>query len=198
MTLSTAEMREQTRLRRAAEQLLAQGVAPPTRGWELGTDALALLYRLASDMSTSDDALAVLHELQVHQVELDLQLEQLEANEDELSDKLQRYRDLYELAPVGYLRVCPEGRILRANQIARQLLAALPGVKTIESERPRLFDLIRSEDRAALSAMLHQLGADDATAFCEVRGIDAAADATSLRITARRESNSDNLWVVVS
>ena len=195
MIAISAEIREQTRLRREAETLLAGGQAPPSRGWELGTDALALLYRLASDLNSSDDALAVLHELQVHQVELDLQLEQLEANETELNEELQRYRELYEHAPAGYLLLGPEGRIIEANQTAKRLLASLDGDSV---SGPHIVDLISPEDRPALHAMLEQLGSAQPIASCDVHAIGAAPDAPKLRLSARVETGSDNVWMVVS
>lgn len=195
---STAEMREQTRLRQVAEGLLAGGQAPPTRGWELGTDALAMLYRLASDHRSSDDALAVLHELQVHQVELDLQLEQLEANENELTEELQRYRDRYEQAPVGYLLLHANGQIIEANLAADQLFASLNGDSATRPDGPRVEDLIAPADRPALAAMLNSLGTDHPVASCDVQAMDAAADAPSLRITARIEPDSDHVWMIVS
>lgn len=191
---SSVSVREETRLRRVAEGLLAGGQAPPTRGWEVGADALALLYRLANDMDRSGDALAVLHELQVHQVELDLQLEQLESNEEQLTEELQRYRDLYEQAPVGYLRICPDGRILEANETASRIIDAVDG----EREGVHVHDLIDPEDRASLATMLERLGAHPEIASCDARAVDAAADAPALRLTARREPDSDVLWLIVS
>lgn len=184
-----------TRLRDVAESLLAGGQAPPTRGWELGHDALAMLYRMASDQKSSDDALAVLHELQVHQVELDLQLQQLEANEDELARELERYRNLYDQAPVGYLLLRNDGRVIEANQAAMRLFA--PGAGS-GGEELRVHDLLTPEARGALAALLGQLKPDQPTASCEVDAIDAPRCAPALRITARLEPGSDNVWVVLS
>lgn len=192
------ETREQTRLRRVAESLIAQGQAPPTRGWEVGTDALALLYRLASDLDSSADALAVLHELQVHQVELDLQLEQLENNEQELSAELQRYRQRYEQAPVGYFLIRRDGSVIESNDAAGRLLQDIGDEAGSGSEPPRIDQLICPADRPVLAAMLQQLSPGQGIASCEVRAVDKAADAPALRITARLEPGSEDLWLIVS
>lgn len=64
-------------------------------------DALAVLHQLASSPGTAADALAVLHELQVHQVELDLQAEELHASRSELESALRRQLELYDHLPVG-------------------------------------------------------------------------------------------------
>jgi len=186
-------------LRLVAEDLLSHGQAPPTRGWELGTDALALLYRLASDCNRADDALAMLHELQVHQVELDLQLQQRETNEAELIDELQRYRSLYEQAPVGYLQLRPDGSIIEANVMAHRLLAPAGGdIRFCSEDEPRIDQLLRPEDRPALAAMLEQLDAGHPVTSCDVEAIDAAADAPPLKITVRLEPGSANVWMTVS
>jgi PAS domain S-box-containing protein len=55
------------------------------------------------------------HELQTHQIELELQNEELRRVQEELSLALDKYTDLYDLAPVGYLTLSPKGIIKRAN-----------------------------------------------------------------------------------
>lgn len=198
MTDASSKLQEQRRLRRVAEGLLAQGRAPSMRGWTVGTDALELLHRLASDAERSADALAVLHELQVHQVELDLQLEQLESNEAQLAEELQRYRDLFERAPVAYLRVGSQGWIVEANEAANAMLAPTDGADTGHAEGRRFGDLLRHRDRAAFTAMLQALDGDHAIASCAVQTIELAAGVQTLQITARREPGSDNLWMILS
>lgn len=63
--------------------------------------ALGVLHELASSPSTAADALAVLHELQVHQVELDLQAEELSNSRAELEAALARQLMLYEHSPAA-------------------------------------------------------------------------------------------------
>ena len=69
------------------------------------SDALRVLFELASAPSTADDALALLHELQVHQVELELQDEELRSSRAELEAALSRQIELYDAAPVGCFSV---------------------------------------------------------------------------------------------
>ena len=54
------------------------------------TDALAVLHAMASSQDTAGDALALLHELQVHQVEVELQAEELRDSRTELEAALRR------------------------------------------------------------------------------------------------------------
>ena len=68
-----------------------------------------------------DDTL-MLHELRVHQIELELQNEELRRAQIELESSRARYFDLFDLAPVGYLTLSELGLILEANFVASKLL----------------------------------------------------------------------------
>jgi len=66
----------------------------------------------------------LLYELQVHQVELELQNDELRRAQVELDASRARYFNLYDLAPVGYCSVSEQGLILQANLAAATLLGA--------------------------------------------------------------------------
>ena len=75
------------------------------------------------------DAHRLLHELQVHQVELEMQNAELRHTREELEASLVKYTELYDYAPVGYFTVDAEGRIQRVN---------LPGARQVGTERSRV------------------------------------------------------------
>ncbi|MDP2903726.1 MAG: diguanylate cyclase, partial [Methylovulum sp.] len=64
----------------------------------------------------------IFHELHVHQIELELQNEELRQAQLELGTAKAHYFDLYDLAPVGYLTVAEKGLITQANLAAANLL----------------------------------------------------------------------------
>ncbi len=71
-----------------------------------------------------ESMVALVHELETHRVELELQNEDLRTTQEELADARDRYADLYENAPVAYLTITPAGRITGVNRAAERRLGA--------------------------------------------------------------------------
>ena len=84
--------------------------------------ALGILYELASSPVTATNALALLHELQVHQIELDLQAEELRGSRIELEAALHRQTQLYDFSPVGYFTVDESTALHELNLTGAALL----------------------------------------------------------------------------
>ena len=144
------------KLRQSAEERLAKGTAPPTRGAPVGTDALTLLHGLASRPETAGDALKLLHELQVYQVEFDLQHEQVEQECRQLAEDLASCTALFDLAPFAYLSLDAEGRVIAANRSAADWLAPDSGQGQLWAGC-RVEDLLAPECSAAVRGMLAAL-----------------------------------------
>jgi PAS domain S-box-containing protein len=69
-----------------------------------------------------EDIARLVHELQVHQIELELQKEELLRVQEQLQKSNERYRDLYDYAPVGYFTLNSAYKITGVNLAGAQLL----------------------------------------------------------------------------
>jgi len=107
-----------------------------------------------------EDAQRLLHELRVHQIELEMQNEELRRTQLDLDTSRARYFDLYELAPVGYLTLNQDGVILEANLRASTLL----GVPRAALVRQRLTDFVEASHQDLY--YLHSKRAVDADGPC--------------------------------
>ena len=114
-------------LRRHAEELIA-GVYPPDE----------------QSNRSKDEALRLVHELEVHQIELEMQNSELLRTQEELEISRNTYAELYDFAPVGYFTFDALGLIQKANHtgarmlgIERRLLAGKPFIDFIADAAER-------------------------------------------------------------
>lgn len=106
--------------RRAASRLT--GLAATKGSPASAAAALTVLYALASSPETASDALTLLHELQVHQVELDLQTQELLESRAELESALRRQIEIYDHQPVGCFTIDPQRVLHELNQTGADML----------------------------------------------------------------------------
>ena len=111
------------------------------------------------------DVLALVDELEVHQVELEMQNEELRAAKAALEISRARYYGLYDQAPVGYCTLSPKGRILEANLTAANLLGkAREDLPQLDFSR-----LIHEEDLSIYHLHLERLFENNRRQVCELR-----------------------------
>ena len=109
---------------RAVARLSRPGSAEGTRVNALA--ALGVLHEMSLSPSTAADALALMHELQVHQVELDLQEDELRRSRVEVEAALARSNQLYDGAPVGLFTVERNTALVELNPAGARLLGGDP------------------------------------------------------------------------
>jgi len=106
----------------------------------------------------------LVHELEVHQVELEMQNAELGLARDVVEEALEKYSDLYDFAPVGYFTIDSSGAIAAVN---------LSGAKLFGSERSRLlgqnFDrFVSAAARPAFSEFIGKLFTSQDKESCEM------------------------------
>jgi putative nucleotidyltransferase with HDIG domain/PAS domain S-box-containing protein len=140
------------------------------RAADLREKAEGQVREAASDghaWSTHEDAARLVHELRVHQIELEMQNEELLRAQAKLEVSRKRYLDLYEFAPVGYVSLDETGQIVEANLtiaatlgVTREALIHVPFSRFVLAQDGDLFHKFRR----------HRMLEDDAAPFsCELR-----------------------------
>jgi PAS domain S-box-containing protein len=107
------------------------------------------LAALRSSLAQSDK---LLHELRVHQIELEIQNRALREAQEELETSRERYVELFDLAPSAYLTLETDGRILEANLAAERLL----GQERTALLGRRVQTLVGLSDPLAFRSLLQQ------------------------------------------
>ena len=114
---------------------------------------------------SAEDAKGLIHELRVHQIELEMQNNELRRSQIQLEESRMRYADLYDFAPIGYLTFDQEGLIVEAN---------LTAAKQLGKERSRIlkrpfFLNVFGKDRDAFRLHLTKVFKTGEHQTCEVR-----------------------------
>jgi PAS domain S-box-containing protein len=108
----------------------------------------------------------LLHEIEVHQVELEMQNEELRRARQELELSLHKYSELYDFAPVGYFVFDPRGLICEINLAGAQLLGA-ERQQLAHAPFPRF--IADAEGREIFSRHLRTVLQQQTALRCEVR-----------------------------
>jgi len=146
---------------------LAEKEVPPINADELRRRAEERLEEnggIASPSMMVVDKPRLLHELQVHQIELEMQLEELRQARDDEAAALEKYTDLYEFAPVGYVTLDRMGEIRSVNLTGSGLM----GVERSQFLGRRFELFVTAETRPAFSDFLEKVFASKSKETCEV------------------------------
>jgi len=137
-----------------------------------------------------------LHELQVHQVELEMQNEELRHAQAELEESQRRYFDLYDLAPVGFCSLNDAGVIETANLAIETMLGLARG----EANHRRFSQFIHPDDRETYTLHHQRLSETGEIRTFELRltGLDAAPIWVRLTAAARNENDEPGYRVALS
>ena len=152
-------------LRSRAEALLAQSNDPQKN----------LLHR---------DVQALIHDLSVHQIELEMQNEELLRAQREMQDARDEYQKLYNHAPAGYLSLDENGIILKHNQTFTNLI----GNSGIVAVGVSLASFMFKEDRDVFLARYRAFFKSPQDKNIEVRLCRSDGSLLWVRLAVRRDS----------
>jgi PAS domain S-box-containing protein len=114
----------------------------------------------------------MLHELRVHQIELEMQNEEMHRTQIELDVARARYFDLFDLAPVGYCSISEDGIINEANLATSSLL----GIPRVALLKRGFFGFISPEDQDLFYRRRKQAIMTGVQQACELRMMTGNGD----------------------
>ena len=157
-------------LRRGAENDICAGTAAP------------------EEPLSCAETIGLVHELQVHQIELQAQNRELSRIAAELESSRARYFEHYDLAPVGYFTLSEKGVILEANLT----VAVWLGVGKSDLVNQPLTCFIFPEDRDIFYRHRQQLLATHSPQVCELRLARKDAASFWVRLDAGATGDDEN------
>jgi PAS domain S-box-containing protein len=125
-----------------------------------------LIARRGVEVATARESeqRVLLHELRVHQIELEMQNEELRRARAEIEAGLARYTELYDFAPVAYFTLDRDGLIRQLNLAAAALLGS-----TRDQLVGRRFDLfVEQRHRGSFSSLMSRAFDSHARESCEL------------------------------
>lgn len=138
------------------------------------------------------DLESLAHELAVHQIELEIQNEELGRARLEAEEVRDRYIDLYDFAPVGYFTLDEHNRIVEANltgcqllKIERSMILQKSFTKFISPEESEKFYLMRRkvlESANRRTVELQMLKADNTPFFVQIESLKVGVDRLRLAV----------------
>jgi PAS domain S-box-containing protein len=183
---SQHELRERALTRIASPRL--QGVSRAS-----ASDAMGVLHELASSPDTAADALALLHELQVHQVELELQEEELRRSRAEIESRLGRHAHLYNLSPAACISINREMAIIETNWAGAVML----GYAGEELQGKILTNFLAPDSGNSLSALVARLTADNTIVTGTVDLMTVRGTLKSVRAALRADPASNAILLAL-
>jgi len=174
-----------------------------------------LLQSPHPEPKTAWDNVQLVHELQVHQIELEMSNEELRHAYEESDNLRERYADIYDFAPVGYVTLDPLGVIIdmnlagavllgtRGSQKGRHRFAAFLEPSHAEKFNQFVDDVLKSKKKlhceSVLAANAHrpvtniriEAVPDDDARECRMVVIDTSGNATSTKHLSRRVTDGD-------
>jgi len=154
-----------------------------------------LLKQPAKKLSAAEyaDAQRMLQELQIHQIELELQNEELKLTKAEVDVGLEKYTNLYDFAPVGYFTLSTDGTISGVNLTGTSLV----GVQRSRLLGQRFGGLLDPKNRHDFSVFLAKVFTDDARHSADFELVLQDKPPLIVNIEARRQSNENECHAVM-
>jgi len=142
----------------------------------------------------AEDGNALIHELRTHQIELEMQNEELRRTEAELSESRSHYASLYDFAPVGYVTINHKGLVKQINLT----LAGMLGAERCALLNQSFSACVLRADQDCYYLLLKSLPRSGQRQAIDLRLIDGNGDSFWAHIDASPGHNDGTLMLCVS
>jgi PAS domain S-box-containing protein len=164
--------------------------APATDFRNMAEERLVNNHHGSCKVLSEADMLKIIHELEVHQIELELQNEELLAAKEAAEQAERKYFELYDLSPAGYFTLHRDGSILELNPA---------GAKIFDKETNPLIGstfafFISRNTREIFIEFLDKIFSSKSVVTCEIK-LEKKSAMQYARLIGRANSKSDQCLV---
>ena len=139
------------------------------------------------------DLLKLIHELEVHQIELEMQNEELILANDQARAATEKYVELYDFAPLGYYTISRTGKIIGLN---------LQGARMLGKERSFLINnpfgfFVKEDSRTIFAAFLEEIFQNKSVVNCDLPLVSAGTISLHVHLTGMISETQDECRITV-
>jgi len=128
-------------------------------------ERLKKLQSKSGSVSSEADLLRLIHELEVHQIELEMQNEELIGAKEKIEELAkEKYKELYDFAPLGYISLAKDGIIKELNFIAAKML----GKERLYLVKKRFIFFVSIDTQTTFNIFLQEVFTSKIKQTCEV------------------------------
>ena len=161
---------------------------------QMAEEVLKERQSLHNSVQSESEVLMLVHELEVHQIELEMQNEELNLAQNQVKLVAEKYTELYDFAPVGYFTLTKNGEIIELN---------LSGAYFLGNDRSRLkgsrFGFFVSDDtKPTFNSFLDKIFSDNVKEICEVTLSTNSRLLIHVQLTGFATENSERCLITVT
>jgi PAS domain S-box-containing protein len=128
-------------------------------------EAMLKTRTVAARSVSETDTLKLIHELEVHQIELELLNEELQLGKQQAELAAEKYTSLYDFAPTGYFSLSAGGKILELNLACSRML----GGERLHLQNKLFGFFVSNESKPAFNHFLAEAFSGTANVTCEIK-----------------------------
>ncbi|KAF0128694.1 MAG: sensory transduction histidine kinase [Bacteroidetes bacterium] len=140
------------------------------------------------------DMLKLVHELEVHQIELEMQNEELILATNKAREVTEKYEELYDLAPIGYFTLSHQGKILELNLCGAQML----GKDRVHLINNQFVFFVKEDSRSVFATFLEEIFQGKSQVNCDLPLLSTNNNRMHVRLTGTLSLNNEQCLAVAT